>query len=219
MRKSLAALFVLLIVFLLSGCSTIPLEKQKLEEYKYVAIQELNIYLESKLANNFYDDAGHNNLVSIVENGIVKITKCREKTAIDLIKSEAQRDMDFVEPMESVGQFFSLQEAYNNKILTVNEIKKIAACNFEVEELESKIQYAIKKLYLESLKDSDYPNKKIEDISILHYYGQYGNCYVVQIIDAYADFPAVELECVVAGIVVKYSGPPIIVWERPDFNY
>ena len=175
--------------------------------------------METKLTNNFYDDVGHNNLVSIVKNGIVKITKCREKTAIDLIKSEAQRDMDFVEPMESVGQFFSLQEAYNNKILTVNEIKKIAACNFEVEELESKIQYAIKKLYLESLKDSDYPNKKIEDISILHYYGQYGNCYVVQIIDAYADFPAVELECVVAGIVVKYSGPPIIVWERPDFNY
>ena len=219
MRKSLAALFVLLIVFLFSGCSTIPLEKKELEEYKNIAIQELNIYLETKLTNNFYDDVGHNNLVSIVKNGIVKITKCREKTAIDLIKSEAQRDMDFVEPMESVGQFFSLQEAYNNKILTVNEIKKIAACNFEVEELESKIQYAIKKLYLESLKDSDYPNKKIEDISILHYYGQYGNCYVVQIIDAYADFPAVELECVVAGIVVKYSGPPIIVWERPDFNY
>ena len=219
MRKRLAFLLVLLIVFLLSGCSTIPLEKKELEEYKNIAIQELNIYLETKLTNNFYDDAGHNNLVSIVENGIVKITKCREKTAIDLIKSEAQRDMDFVEPMESVGQFFSLQEAYNNKILTVNEIKKIAACNFEVEELESKIQYAIKKLYLESLKDSDYPNKKIEDISILHYYGQYGNCYVVQIIDAYADFPAVELECVVAGIVVKYSGPPIIVWERPDFNY
>ena len=219
MRKRLAFLLVLLIVFLLSGCSTIPLEKKELEEYKNIAIQELNIYLETKLANNFYDDVGHNNLVSIVENGIVKITKCREKTAIDLIKSEAQRDMDYVEAMELVGEFFSLQEAYNNKILTVNEIKKIAACNFEVEELESKIQYAIKKLYLESLKDSDYPNKKIEDISILHYYGQYGNCYVVQIIDAYADFPAVELECVVAGIVVKYSGPPIIVWERPDFNY
>ena len=219
MRKRLAFLLVLLIVFLLSGCSTIPLEKKELEEYKNIAIQELNIYLETKLTNNFYDDVGHNNLVSIVKNGIVKITKCREKTAIDLIKSEAQRDMDFVEPMESVGQFFSLQEAYNNKSLTIDDIKKIAACNFEVEELESKIQYAIKKLYLESLKDSDYPNKKIEDISILHYYGQYGNCYVVQIIDAYADFPAVELECVVAGIVVKYSGPPIIVWERPDFNY
>ena len=59
----------------------------------------------------------------------------------------------------------------------------------------------------------------IADISILHYYGQYGNCYVVQIIDAYADFPAVESECVVAGIVVKYSGPHIIVWERTDFEY
>ena len=67
MRKSLAALFVLLIVFLFSGCSTIPLEKKELEEYKNIAIQELNIYLKTKLANNFYDDAGHNNLVSIVE--------------------------------------------------------------------------------------------------------------------------------------------------------
>ena len=60
MRKRLAFLFVLLIVFLLSGCSTIPLEKKELEEYKNIAIQELNIYLETKLANNFYDDAGHN---------------------------------------------------------------------------------------------------------------------------------------------------------------
>ena len=101
MRKRLAFLLVLLIVFLLSGCSTIPLEKKELEEYKNIAIQELNIYLETKLTNNFYDDVGHNNLVSIVKNGIVKITKCREKTAIDLIKSEAQRDMDFVGTMQA----------------------------------------------------------------------------------------------------------------------
>ena len=71
----------------------------------------------------------------------------------------------------------------------------------------------------ETNNSSIFINKKIEDISILHYYGQYGNCYVVQIIDAYADFPAVESECVVAGIVVKYSGPHIIVWERTDFEY
>lgn len=62
------------------------------------------------------------------------------------------------------------------------------------------------------LYDENKENKNI-------YYGQYGNCYVVQIIDAYADFPAVESECVVAGIVVKYSGPHIIVWERTDFEY
>ena len=88
-------MLVLLIVFLLSGCSTIPLEEQKLEEYKYVAIQELNIYLETKLTNNFYDDVGHNNLVSIVENGIDEITKCREKTAIDLIEFEAKKRYGF----------------------------------------------------------------------------------------------------------------------------
>lgn len=117
MRKSLAALFVLLIVFLFSGCSTIPLEKKELEEYKNIAIQELNIYLKTKLANNFYDDAGHNNLVSIVENSIAEIQNAEKKTAIDLIVFEAKRDMDFVEAMESVGQFFSLQEAYNNKSL------------------------------------------------------------------------------------------------------
>ena len=104
MRKRLAFLLVLLIVFLLSGCSTIPLEKQKLEEYKYVAIQELNIYLETKLANNFYDDAGHNNLVSIVENSIAEIQNAEKNTAIDLIKSEAQRDMDFVGTMKIEGE-------------------------------------------------------------------------------------------------------------------
>lgn len=115
MRKSLAALFVLLIVFLFSGCSTIPLEKKELEEYKNIAIQELNIYLKTKLANNFYDDAGHNNLVSIVENSIAEIQNAEKKTAIDLIEFEAKRDMDFVEAMEEITSisFFALQEVYD----------------------------------------------------------------------------------------------------------
>ena len=131
MRKRLAFLLVLLIVFLLSGCSTIPLEKQKLEEYKYVAIQELNIYLETKLANNFYDDAGHNNLVSIVENSIAEIQNAEKKTAIDLIKSEAQRDMDYVETMKiegevrGAGAFYSISTVYQMKGLSKHDLMSI----------------------------------------------------------------------------------------------
>ena len=131
MRKRLAFLLVLLIVFLLSGCSTIPLEEQKLEEYKYIAIQELNIYLETKLANNFYDDAGHNNLVSIVENGIAEIQNAEKKTAIDLIKSEAQRDMDFVGTMKiegevrGAGAFYSISTVYQMKGLSKHDLMSI----------------------------------------------------------------------------------------------
>ncbi len=131
MRKRLAFLFVLLIVFLLSGCSTIPLEKKELEEYKNIAIQELNIYLKTKLANNFYDDAGHNNLVSIVENSIAEIQNAEKKTAIDLIISEAQRDMDYVETMKievevrGAGAFYSISTLYQMKGLSKHDLMSI----------------------------------------------------------------------------------------------
>ena len=70
---------------------------------------------------------------------LLKYKNAEKKTAIDLIKSEAQRDMDFVEPMESVGQFFFHYKRHIIiKSLTIDDIKKIAACNFDVEELESK---------------------------------------------------------------------------------
>ena len=204
MRKRLAFLLVLLIVFLLSGCSTIPLEKQKLEEYKYVAIQELNIYLETKLANNFYDDAGHNNLVSIVENSIAEIQNAEKNTAIDLIKSEAQRDMDFVEAMEEITSisFFALQEVYDAGEVSQEDLITMAYLvgqneSLSVSSLSMQIMQRIKQEY------SYLNNIKLENLN-LEYFGNYNGYYAVIMYDITTGVAAVVTKVEIRDVLFYY---------------
>lgn len=204
MRKSLAALFVLLIVFLFSGCSTIPLEKKELEEYKNIAIQELNIYLKTKLANNFYDDAGHNNLVSIVENSIAEIQNAEKNTAIDLIKSEAQRDMDFVEAMEEITSisFFALQEVYDAGEVSQEDLITMAYLvgqneSLSVSSLSMQIMQRIKQEY------SYLNNIKLENLN-LEYFGNYNGYYAVIMYDITTGVAAVVTKVEIGDVLFYY---------------
>jgi len=204
MRKRLAFLLVLLIVFLLSGCSTIPLEEQKLEEYKNIAIQELNIYLETKLANNFYDDAGHNNLVSIVENGIVEIQNAEKKTAIDLIEFEAKRDMDFVEAMEEITSisFFALQEVYDAGEVSQEDLITMSYLvsqneSLSVSSLSIQIMQRIKQEY------SYLNNIKLENLN-LEYFGNYNGYYALIMYDITTGVAAVVTKVEIGDVVFYY---------------
>ena len=204
MRKRLAFLFVLLIVFLLSGCSTIPLEKKELEEYKNIAIQELNIYLKTKLANNFYDDAGHNNLVSIVENSIVEIQNAEKKTAIDLIEFEAKRDMDFVEAMEEITSisFFALQEVYDAGGVSQEDLITMAYLvgqneSLSVSSLSIQIMQRIKQEY------SYLNNIKLENLN-LEYFGNYNGYYALIMYDITTGVAAVVTKVEIGDVVFYY---------------
>ena len=204
MRKRLAFLLVLLIVFLLSGCSTIPLEKKELEEYKNIAIHELNIYLETKLANNFYDDAGHNNLVSIVENSIAEIQNAEKNTAIDLIKSEAQRDMDFVEAMEEITSisFFALQEVYDAGEVSQEDLITMAYLvgqneSLSVSSLSMQIMQRIKQEY------SYLNNIKLENLN-LEYFGNYNGYYAVIMYDITTGVAAVVTKVEIGDVLFYY---------------
>lgn len=204
MRKSLAALFVLLIVFLFSGCSTIPLEKKELEEYKNIAIQELNIYLKTKLANNFYDDAGHNNLVSIVENSIVEIQNAEKKTAIDLIEFEAKRDMDFVEAMEEITSisFFALQEVYDAGEVSQEDLITMSYLvsqneSLSVSSLSIQIMQRIKQEY------SYLNNIKLENLN-LEYFGNYNGYYALIMYDITTGVAAVVTKVEIGDVVFYY---------------
>ena len=204
MRKRLAFLFVLLIVFLLSGCSTIPLEKKELEEYKNIAIQELNIYLETKLANNFYDDAGHNNLVSIVENSIAEIQNAEKKTAIDLIVFEAKRDMDFVEAMEEITSisFFALQEVYDAGGVSQEDLITMAYLvgqneSLSVSSLSIQIMQRIKQEY------SYLNNIKLENLN-LEYFGNYNGYYALIMYDITTGVAAVVTKVEIGDVVFYY---------------
>ena len=204
MRKRLAFLFVLLIVFLLSGCSTIPLEKKELEEYKNIAIQELNIYLKTKLANNFYDDAGHNNLVSIVENSIVEIQNAEKKTAIDLIEFEAKRDMDFVEAMEEITSisFFALQEVYDAGEVSQEDLITMSYLvsqneSLSVSSLSIQIMQRIKQEY------SYLNNIKLENLN-LEYFGNYNGYYALIMYDITTGVAAVVTKVEIGDVVFYY---------------
>ena len=204
MRKRLAFLFVLLIVFLLSGCSTIPLEKKELEEYKNIAIQELNIYLKTKLANNFYDDAGHNNLVSIVENSIAEIQNAEKKTAIDLIVFEAKRDMDFVEAMEEITSisFFALQEVYDAGGVSQEDLITMAYLvgqneSLSVSSLSIQIMQRIKQEY------SYLNNIKLENLN-LEYFGNYNGYYALIMYDITTGVAAVVTKVEIGDVVFYY---------------
>ena len=204
MRKSLAALFVLLIVFLFSGCSTIPLEKKELEEYKNIAIQELNIYLETKLTNNFYDDVGHNNLVSIVENSIAEIQNAEKKTAIDLIVFEAKRDMDFVEAMEEITSisFFALQEVYDAGEVSQEDLITMAYLvgqneSLSVSSLSIQIMQRIKQEY------SYLNNIKLENLN-LEYFGNYNGYYALIMYDITTGVAAVVTKVEIGDVVFYY---------------
>ena len=204
MRKRLAFLLVLLIVFLLSGCSTIPLEKKELEEYKNIAIQELNIYLETKLANNFYDDAGHNNLVSIVENSIAEIQNAEKKTAIDLIVFEAKRDMDFVEAMEEITSisFFALQEVYDAGGVSQEDLITMAYLvgqneSLSVSSLSIQIMQRIKQEY------SYLNNIKLENLN-LEYFGNYNGYYALIMYDITTGVAAVVTKVEIGDVVFYY---------------
>ena len=204
MRKRLAFLFVLLIVFLLSGCSTIPLEKKELEEYKNIAIQELNIYLETKLANNFYDDTGHNNLVSIVENSIAEIQNAEKKTAIDLIEFEAKRDMDFVEAMEEITSisFFALQEVYDAGEVSQEDLITMSYLvsqneSLSVSSLSIQIMQRIKQEY------SYLNNIKLENLN-LEYFGNYNGYYALIMYDITTGVAAVVTKVEIGDVVFYY---------------
>ena len=204
MRKRLAFLFVLLIVFLLSGCSTIPLEKKELEEYKNIAIQELNIYLKTKLANNFYDDAGHNNLVSIVENSIAEIQNAEKKTAIDLIVFEAKRDMDFVEAMEEITSisFFALQEVYDAGEVSQEDLITMSYLvsqneSLSVSSLSIQIMQRIKQEY------SYLNNIKLENLN-LEYFGNYNGYYALIMYDITTGVAAVVTKVEIGDVVFYY---------------
>lgn len=195
---------VLLIVFLLSGCSTIPLEKKELEEYKNIAIQELNIYLETKLANNFYDDAGHNNLVSIVENSIVEIQNAEKKTAIDLIEFEAKRDMDFVEAMEEITSisFFALQEVYDAGEVSQEDLITMSYLvsqneSLSVSSLSIQIMQRIKQEY------SYLNNIKLENLN-LEYFGNYNGYYALIMYDITTGVAAVVTKVEIGDVVFYY---------------
>lgn len=220
MRKKLVLIIVLLFIMNIFSACTQNVEsdsnrKKILEDYKRYAVSDIISYEEDKIAKNFYSGAGYSKLNDIVECTTIKINIANEMANIDIICVEAKKEMDMVDKIDLEGYFYSLQDAYTNGKLTIANIQTIATSRLDVNQLGIKEQLAIKTSYLNLLKkEIDGKDFLVEDISIMSYYGEYNGCYVVQIGDSYSDYPAEMLKCVISNIVINFSGPSILVWEK-----
>ncbi len=210
MKKKLVALFSLLIVCFLSACSAIPSIEEKpagndeLVEYKNTAIQELNLYQETKLANNLYDEVGYINLNYILENSIGEIENEKDKTVIDSICFDAKRDMDSIKILEGIPSFtfFSLQERFNMGEVSRKDLVAMAQIvnkndSLSIPFLSPQIAHLIKQEY------SNLTKLKYENLN-LEYYGNYNGYYAIIMYDTTTGVAAVVTKIEIGDVVFYY---------------
>lgn len=122
------------------------------------------------------------------------------------------------------GKFYTLQEAYDQGLLTAQDLQGIA--NYHANgtsptgELSTEIANTIKKLAAKNMRESELTpveDAKAADFSIIRYYGTYNDSVAIMVNDPYHDYPAVELDIneTIAGVLFHYTNPNrIIVWKQ-----
>lgn len=128
------------------------------------------------------------------------------------------------------GTFYTLQEAYDQGLLTQDDLKSIAYYQNEgsddesftpipknPEVLSAKTEKAIRETKAYYFRNqSPYPIKeaKSKDIRILKYYGTYNNLVAVMFDDAYGGHFDAEVKITIAGVLFHYlNSITIIIWK------
>lgn len=131
---------------------------------------------------------------------------------------------------EPAGTFYSLQEAYDQGLLTIQDLQSIAyyhngdSMSVYPHALSDEVSNAIKedaaKRY-RAFTDTNgaylYPNAVGDGFTITKYCGVYNACFAIMLNNIYDDSgqPAVMQEVVVAGVTFVYgSGNRIIIWKQ-----
>ena len=221
MIKKLCIIFTALVlgivmVFGVAGCNVGSSEFQK----KIDDLQSQVAEMEDKLGER---DATIEDLKEQI--------KKQEEEIEQLEKELEEEKMNGKEP---VGAFYTVKEAYENGWLTQEDLLSIAyyhnggrAYNEEImsetyqpapkmpevlsEETELKIKITATK---ECREKENIKYAEVDGFTITQYYGTYGNCVAVMMIDNYSDFMTVELTDTVAGVNFYYPYVNLIkIWR------
>jgi hypothetical protein len=121
------------------------------------------------------------------------------------------------------GTFYSLQEAYDDGLLTVENLQSIADYHNNgisyPEELDDFVSESVKMAWAESLRTNETyprPEANAEEIVITKYYGTYNNCIVI-ILDygTHAEI-SIPVTDTVGGVSFNYGHPrySIVCWKQ-----
>jgi len=235
MYKKIICLGVLLaVVFSLFACIT---PNNELAAYKAEAKTGLDAYAESKGQEN-YTVENWAVINELVAESKTTIDTTRNKAAVDAAVEMAKNAIDTISQKEEnvpIGTFYSLQEAYDKGLLTVQDLRSIAYYYHNTLEwdIESEGLY-------DGLKSTDYIpiSKTPETLSVettnrikqdfinyvkcndaehdvqIRYYGTYNGC-VSTMIDGCLDYLAVVQLDIVDGITFYYgSNREILIWMQ-----
>lgn len=127
----------------------------------------------------------------------------------------------------SDGEFYSLQEAYVNGWLSVEELQSIAyyyqgnedesfvPIVLNPEKLSAEAEESIKKTHLQEIKH-DYPFANIRGVYIEEYFGTYGDCIAVYVRDDYRKIDVLVVPETEIGGIVFYglTMPGLMIWRK-----
>ena len=191
------------------------------ENYKETKTEELQTYADD-LGELNYDSEGWQAVCDAVATGKTAIAEATTKEAVDTAFNDAKTAINAVEMDETIlGNFYTLQEAYDGGMLTVEDLQVIAEYlekNVSApEEINPGILKKIKEVAARNLREKEpdrFPDAKAEDFTITKYYGTYNGCVAFKIEDIYFSHFAVCVDEAIAGVEFHYPTPvKIIVWS------
>jgi len=229
MYKKIVSIGILLaMTFSLFACIPIvPEPGNELAEYKLTAKTGLETYATEKGQSNYTAD-NWLVLLGYVAEGKDEIDAAANKPAVDSAVEKAEQAIDDVpQKEEEVGTFYSLQEAYDEGLLTIQNLMSIAYYHGSLdsvdgtfvpttknpEVLSAETVLTIKQSWISELGQS-HVEATIDDVIILKYYGTYGGCIALIITDNYSEDGGDGDYIIIAEVLFTYSSlNRILIWK------
>lgn len=192
--------------------------KSEIESYEIID-KTLNVYVKTKQYGETCD-MGYWWF-------ILELNK-EEFETFESIKIFKNGDEIMNETTNEMKSFYTLQEAYNESLLNIEVLEKIAAYHNNGQQAKDKLDVEIinqiKEIAAYNWQNDELTpviNAKAEDFVITKYYGTYNNIIVFMINNPYFESPAEDLDIIetVAGIDFFYSSTDrIFVFENINCN-
>lgn len=219
--KIFISTIIILTFLLLVACESNTI----LIEYKTSAKDVIQDFAEERQEG--FSESEWLAVIDIVAIGKLAIDEAEDMLSIDEVVMTVKQEINDV-TLGFVGEFYNLQEAFENGLLIKDDLESIANYNNDysmsanIDPLSPKIEKGIKETKAYDLRNETYfdgtlilPEAKAGNITIYRYYGEYNGCYAIMIYASYYDYTEAEWTETVDGVDFNYSnGNRIYIWKE-----
>ena len=239
LKKVIGIAVILLLSLLLFGCVSPEVhppdcgcnvcerkatEAEELAGYKVTEKAALESYAAGK-GQDSYPAEDWIVIQTAVVDGKAAIDAAADKAGVDAARDTAKAAIDAVEPIKEIfGTFYSLSEAYDNGLITREDLKSLAYYRgWEAEEgfvpllhipkvLSPEVERAMKRDFVVYTKCTELEH----NIQIYSCYGTYSGC-VAAMISGCLEYFQGETGVEIDGIVFMYmTSQQLIVWKENE---